>query len=177
MAENSISLTRKDPNEAAIRRRQKYAEMLAAQGAKDIEVSDVGGIPTPISPFQGLAKVFQTGLGSYLANEADKEEADYVDARRKKVAEALAGAPGRVTASEAEPMPTAATDGYGQAAPISDSGAVKPPPRVTPKQSRDYYANMAMSDNPDIAEAGEKQLKALTESTSFIELFLANCLQ
>lgn len=179
MAEKSISLTRKDPNEAAIRRRQKYAEMLAAQGAKDIEVADVGGIPTPISPFQGLAKVFQTGLGSYLANEADKEEADYVDARRKKVAAALAKAPGLATENKPEPMPTAApaTDEYGApyspttpeaSALIAESDSVKPQPRVTPKQTRDYYANMAMSDDPDIAEAGEKQLKALTESTSFM---------
>jgi hypothetical protein len=177
MAENSISLTRKDPNEAAIRRRQKYAEMLAAQGAKDIEVADVGGIPTPISPFQGLAKVFQTGLGSYLANEADKEEADYVDARRKKVAAALAGAPGLATANKPEPMPTAApaTDEYGApystttpeaSAPIVESGAVKPQPRVTFNQKRNYYANMANSDDPDLAEAGAKQLRTMNDSMS-----------
>jgi hypothetical protein len=170
MAENSISLTRKDPNEAAIRRRQKYAEMLSVQGAKDIEVADVGGVPTPISPFQGLEKVFKAGLGSYLSSEADKEEAAYVDTRRKRVAAALAGAPG--FARQTGPMPTAApaTDEYGApysptlpeaSAPVAESGVVKPQPRVTPKQTRDYYANMSMSDDPDIAEAGAKQLKSL----------------
>ena len=173
MAENSISLTRKDPNEAAIRRRQKYAEMLSVQGAKDIEVADVGGVPTPISPFQGLEKVFKAGLGSYLSSEADKEETAYVDARRKRVAAALAGAPG--LAGQTGPMPTAApaTDEYGApyspttpeaSAPIVESGAVKPPPRVTFNQKRDYYANMANSDNPDIAEAGARQLGTLTKS-------------
>jgi hypothetical protein len=60
---------------ADIKRRQKYAELLAQQGGEDIKVEDVGGIPTPISPFQGLAKALQSGMGGYLAGKAAEEEA------------------------------------------------------------------------------------------------------
>ena len=44
---------------ADIKRRQKMAELLAQQGSEDIKVESVNGVPTPISPFQGLAKALQ----------------------------------------------------------------------------------------------------------------------
>ena len=76
---NYISLTSGNTDYAsqlaAIARRQKYAELLAQQGGKDIDVQSVGGVPTPISPFQGLAKVFQTGMGAYLSGKAGEDEA------------------------------------------------------------------------------------------------------
>ena len=60
---------------ADIVRRQKYAELLAKQGASEIDAGSVGGVPTPISPFQGLAKVFQQGMGGYLEGKATKDQA------------------------------------------------------------------------------------------------------
>lgn len=60
---------------ADIVRRQKYAELLAQQGASEIDAGSVGGVPTPISPFQGLAKVFQSGMGAYLSGQATKDQA------------------------------------------------------------------------------------------------------
>jgi hypothetical protein len=60
---------------ADIVRRQKYAELLAKQGASEIDAGSVGGVPTPISPFQGLAKVFQQGMGGYLEGRATKDQA------------------------------------------------------------------------------------------------------
>jgi hypothetical protein len=64
-----------DAQLAALQRQQKYAELLSQQGAEPIDVQTVNGIPTPISPFQGLAKVFQSGMGGYLAGKATKDQA------------------------------------------------------------------------------------------------------
>jgi hypothetical protein len=58
-----------------LKRRQKYAELLAQQGAEPIDVESVGGVPTPISPFQGLAKLLKSGMGGYLAGKASEDEA------------------------------------------------------------------------------------------------------
>ena len=58
-----------------LKRRQKYAELLAQQGAEPIDVESVGGVPTPISPFQGLAKLLKSGMGGYLAGKASDDEA------------------------------------------------------------------------------------------------------
>lgn len=74
---------------AAIARRQKYAELLAQQGGEDIKVESVNGIPTPISPFQGLANVFKTGLGAYMQGNAAKEQAALDAAQSQKYADAL----------------------------------------------------------------------------------------
>jgi hypothetical protein len=91
---NYISLTSGNTDYAsqlaAIARRQKYAELLAQQGGKDIDVQSVGGVPTPISPFQGLAKVFQTGMGAYLSGKAGEDEAALDTVQSKKYADALA---------------------------------------------------------------------------------------
>jgi hypothetical protein len=60
---------------ADIKRRQKIAELLAQQGAEPIDVESVGGVPTPISPFQGLAKLLKSGMGGYLAGKAAADAA------------------------------------------------------------------------------------------------------
>jgi hypothetical protein len=75
MAAQYVNLTPYDAQLAAIQRQQKYAELLAQQGAEPIDVQSVNGIPTPISPFQGLAKVFQQGMGGYLEGKATKDQA------------------------------------------------------------------------------------------------------
>jgi hypothetical protein len=160
MADNYVSLTKQDPFYEGIKRRQKYAEMLAKQGAEDIKVEDVGGTPTPISPFQGLAKVFQTGLGAYLGNEADKEEAANLDARREKVAKALSGMPNATKATAPTAPPTDATGA------VAAGATPATPARVTFNQTRDYLTGLANSSDPDIAEAGTKRLKTFIESTS-----------
>jgi hypothetical protein len=74
---------------ADIKRRQKLAEFLAQQGGEDIKVESVNGIPTPISPFQGLANVFQSGLGAYMQGNAAKEQAALDEAQSQKYADVL----------------------------------------------------------------------------------------
>lgn len=74
---------------AAIARRQKYAELLAQQGAEDIDVQSVGGIPTPISPFQGLAKVLKSGMGAYLGRKAGEDEAALDTIQNQKLSDVL----------------------------------------------------------------------------------------
>ena len=72
---------------AEIKRRQKYAELLAQQGAEPIDVESVGGVPTPISPFQGLAKLLKSGVGNYLAGKASDDEAAATAEEKKAVNE------------------------------------------------------------------------------------------
>jgi hypothetical protein len=75
---------------ADIKRRQKMAELLAQQGAEPIDVESVGGIPTPISPFQGLAKLLKSGMGGYLAGKASEDEAALEKAGSEELARAVA---------------------------------------------------------------------------------------
>jgi hypothetical protein len=74
---------------ADIKRRQKMAELLAQQGAEPIDVESVGGIPTPISPFQGLAKVLKSGMGGYLAGKASEDEAALEKAGNEELVQAV----------------------------------------------------------------------------------------
>ena len=73
---------------ADIKRRQKMAELLAQQGSEDIKVESVNGVPTPISPFQGLAKALQSGMGDYLGGKAAEDEALAKKAARSEAIEA-----------------------------------------------------------------------------------------
>jgi hypothetical protein len=90
-APNYVSLTsgNYDTQLADILRRQKYAELLAQQGSEDIKVESVNGVPTPISPFQGLAKVFQTGMGAYLGSKAVEDAAALKKSERSQLIENL----------------------------------------------------------------------------------------
>jgi len=90
MANTYVNLnTPYDAQLESIKRQQKYAELLAQQGAGEIDAGSVGGVPTPISPFQGLAKVFQQGMGGYLAGQATKDQAALDTAQSQKYADAL----------------------------------------------------------------------------------------
>lgn len=88
---------------ANIVRRQKLAELLAQQGGEDIKVESVNGIPTPISPFQGLAKVLQSGVGAYLGGKADEDLATAKAKEAKDVSDIFAGLADR---------PDVKTEGY-----------------------------------------------------------------
>ena len=76
---------------ADIKRRQKMAELLAQQGGEDIKVESVNGVPTPISPFQGLAKALKSGMGGYLAGKAAEEEAALEESENKAIADVFEG--------------------------------------------------------------------------------------
>jgi len=88
---------------ANIVRRQKLAELLAQQGGEDIKVESVNGIPTPISPFQGLAKALQSGMGAYLGSKADEDLATAKAKEAKDVSDIFAGLADR---------PDVKTEGY-----------------------------------------------------------------
>jgi hypothetical protein len=78
-----------DTQLAALARRQKYAELLAKQGSEPIDVETVNGIPTPISPFQGLAKVMQSGMGAYLGRKAEADAGALKKSERSQLIENL----------------------------------------------------------------------------------------
>ena len=105
-----------DAQLAEIQRRQKYAELLAQQGAEPIDVQSVNGIPTPISPFQGLAKVFQSGMGAYLSGQATKDKTALDKANAEKLSNALANYNNR---SDVGTVDTTGIAGAGDSFPIT----------------------------------------------------------
>ena len=61
---------------AEIERQRRYAELMQQQAADPLQSQMVGGRVVPISPWLGLAKMLQAGLGGYAerkATEAEKE--------------------------------------------------------------------------------------------------------
>lgn len=61
---------------ADIERQRKYAELLQQQAAEPLQSQMVGGRVVPLSPWLGLAKMLQAGLGSYAERKAGEQEAE-----------------------------------------------------------------------------------------------------
>lgn len=59
---------------ANVERQRKYAQLLQEQGAAPLESQQVSGIVVPTSPWLGLTKMLQAGLGGYLEGKAAKRE-------------------------------------------------------------------------------------------------------
>ena len=74
-------------DQAAIKRRQRIAEMLMAQGQEPMEQQMAGGYVVPISPLAGVAKVAQQLAGAYINKKADEES----DAYKQKKMDAFNG--------------------------------------------------------------------------------------
>lgn len=61
---------------AEIERQRRYAELLQQQAAEPLQSQMVGGRVVPISPWLGLAKMLQAGLGAYMQGKTTKAEAE-----------------------------------------------------------------------------------------------------
>ncbi len=74
-----ISLTNDDPDLIKIQRQQRLADMLQQQAMQDIPTSSSNGIPAPISPFSGLAKILAAYGAKRNQDKADEEITAYRD--------------------------------------------------------------------------------------------------
>lgn len=61
---------------AEIERQRRYAELLQQQAAEPLQSQMVGNRVVPISPWLGLAKMLQAGLGGYAERKAGEREAE-----------------------------------------------------------------------------------------------------
>ena len=61
---------------AEIERQRRYAELLQQQAAEPLQSQQVSGIVVPTSPWLGLAKMLQAGLGGYSQRKADEAAAE-----------------------------------------------------------------------------------------------------
>lgn len=71
---SNVGFTDYDAERADIERRRAYAQALSAEGQKPLEGQTAGGWTIPISPFQGLAKVFQAYSGRKGQEQAAGEQ-------------------------------------------------------------------------------------------------------
>lgn len=62
--------------QAEIERQRKFAQLLQQQASEPLESQQVSGIVVPTSPWLGLAKALQMGLGSYMESKAAKRESE-----------------------------------------------------------------------------------------------------
>lgn len=74
---------------AEIERQRKYAELLQQQAAEPLQSQMVGNRVVPISPWLGLAKMLQAGIGGYYAGKAGKAEAELDTQQRKEAKEQI----------------------------------------------------------------------------------------
>lgn len=61
---------------AEIERQRRYAELLQQQAAEPLQSQMVGNRVVPISPWLGLAKILQAGIGGYAERKAGEQEAE-----------------------------------------------------------------------------------------------------
>lgn len=73
----------KSPDEIAIARRQRIAELLINKGIQDIPTQMAGGYVVPITPLTGLEKIAQQLSGAYIAKQADQQQQEHINARNK----------------------------------------------------------------------------------------------
>lgn len=97
---------------ASIQRRQKFAELLTAQGNEAIPINSGGGVQAPIPWTAVLAKALSAGAGAYIAHKAsDQQDQADTASRAALLASVLPGgasAPGVATPPAAVPSPGAA---------------------------------------------------------------------
>jgi hypothetical protein len=73
----------------ALQRQQMMADMLRSQAAQPIDQQVVSGRVVPISGFQAIAKVLQSGLGAYAQKKGDEQQQELGAAKAKRSADAL----------------------------------------------------------------------------------------
>lgn len=89
MPNQDISLSTYDPQTAALQRQQQLAALLQQQALTAPETSSYNGIPAPISPFQGLAKLLQAYSARKIQEQTDTKYTDLQTSRRADLAKML----------------------------------------------------------------------------------------
>lgn len=73
----------------ALSRQQQLIDMLRKEGNTPIEQQMVSGHVVKISPWQGLAKMLQAGVGGYLQKKSDDESQDVSSRMNSRIADLL----------------------------------------------------------------------------------------
>ena len=90
MAELYQDIPELGAKERAILRRQKIAEQMMAQSQTPLETNQMaGGYVVPVSPFAGLAKMFEAYNAKHDAEKGDAEYSELADKRKQMVADEL----------------------------------------------------------------------------------------
>lgn len=76
---------------AEIERQRRYAELMQQQAADPLQSQMVGGRVVPISPWLGLAKMLQAGLGGYAERKAAESEAEMKKQAREEANKQIQG--------------------------------------------------------------------------------------
>lgn len=117
--ENQPDLPDFSTEETKIRRRQKLAEALQAQGMSPLETNRMaGGWAVPISPWEGAAKLAQSLSGAYQAKKATDALGDLSQRRNQALVQALGQMPqGGTATAPTDQEGTGAFDMAGTAGP------------------------------------------------------------
>lgn len=133
--------------QAAIQRQQMMAEMLRTQAAQPLEQQTVSGRVVPISGFQAIAKVLQSGLGGYMQKKGDEQQQELGTAKAKRSADmlrSLFNPTGTAAPADAQlsSMPQASTPGMQMSNPAAAE--------MTPEQQR---AAIAYQIDPELGRS------------------------
>lgn len=151
-----------------IARKQALANMLRQQSMEGIETQSVGGIPTPISPLQGLAKMFQGYQGGKLERETKQDRKDASSRYTQGLADALR------KSTEAGTPDALLTSGHPVAQQIGIS-------RITADQSAkaanarmvaEYELKKKLATDPEVIDA--KRRSSPTKSDYFVPVQTAD---
>lgn len=143
------------PQEQAIQRRQKIAEMLMQQGQTPIDTNRMAGVyVAPVSPLEAIGKLAQAYFGNKRGQEANAEYEGLAKQRQQGVADALAqyqrtaqGTPAVTQQVEGEISP--ARQGY---VPSPEQFADRPNFNVTPGEVTPAVRGMTTQEvSPAIA--------------------------
>ena len=173
-----------------VARQQKLADMLSSQGDEPIKQFSYNGIPAPISPLSGLAKILNAYSGAKAARDTEEESkraqaksaadegADYNDLVRaitNRGTPAVAATPltmapqGAGDATDGQPYDLQNTDissgfqGGARPAVAATPGGIESmdPTTLRTNAGREYYLNRQQ----DLADAAAKRADALALGT------------
>lgn len=135
-----------DQQMAEIQRRQKMAELMQQQGLEPLEsMTAPGGMVVPTSPWLGLAKMLQVGLGSRALNAVEKQRGAAEEAGRKEATDWLD------SLQRGKPM----TSDQALEASLSQAPTSFIPQQYTPQERATQIQKAAFSGNPNMRLAAQ----------------------
>lgn len=142
-----------------IEQRRKYADLLRSQSMEPIDSGQLPGVP--VSPFQGLAKIFKAYTSGQAGKKAEEDAKSLVTRRNQALAEALKGA--------FSPVP-GQPEQYGP----YQEGLVKPAVPERPRTPQEI--SQALLANPDTMQLGWQMMIKDVENRSASERSIQDAL-
>ena len=164
MAELYQDIPELGAKERAILRRQKIAEQMMAQSQTPLETNQMaGGYVVPVSPFAGLAKMFEAYNAKHDAEKGDAEYSELADKRKQMVADELGKFYQEMNGIQAIP----AQEGQPGIPSQNAQEAVPPVPMVSGVDAvqgdpRKAVTQAVLSQLPEMQRLGEMGWKVIT---------------